>query len=58
MRANITVKLLNKYAACPKCGSDKIGKDQGSLVVKDKIFHRSCGCGWSITEKEEDHVNG
>lgn len=43
-----SVKLLKKYGTCPLCGSDRLGKGEGTLVVKDKLFSRTCKCGWSI----------
>lgn len=43
-----SITLLKKYGACPECGSDRLGKGEGTLVVKDKLFSRTCKCGWSI----------
>lgn len=58
MRAKIAVKLMKKYATCPTCGSDKIGPGKGSAAVKATEFRRSCACGFTIAEKEEDHIDG
>lgn len=56
MDAFETVELLDKYDQCPKCGNDRIGNGQGSLVIEDKTFFRSCKCGWSIKVNEEGEV--
>lgn len=55
MVINKSMKLLKEYGVCPNCGSSKIGKGQGTLLIKDKIFHRSCKCGWLIEIKEGDN---
>lgn len=50
-------KLLNKYAICPQCGSDHIRKTD-KIRIGDKTFHRSCGCGFSITVDAEGNKGG
>lgn len=58
MRINTTMELLKTYGKCPRCGNDKLGKNQGSLGVKDKIFIRECNCGYKIkiTTDEDGNV--
>lgn len=53
MNAHKSVVLMRKYSNCKECGSDKIGNDEGTLIIEDNIFRRSCKCGWS-TELDED----
>lgn len=57
MKAKIVAKLMEKYVTCPKCGNDKLGPDKGGVAIKNKSFHRSCACGWSVEIKEEDVKN-
>lgn len=52
MRSSIVIELMKKYAECPVCGSNRIGK--GALVVKHKTFHRKCSCGWTVEVKDND----
>lgn len=42
--------LTKKYNSCPECGSDKVGgvPSQGTLIIKDEVFIRSCKCGWHV----------
>lgn len=47
-------KLLNKYAVCPKCGCDTLGNGDGTLVVEDTTFERTCKCGFSVKVNEEE----
>ena len=54
MNAAKTMKLLRKYAKCPKCGSELLGNGKGSLEVTDDTFKRTCKCGWNIKVNQED----
>lgn len=49
MNFNDSVELMKKYNTCPKCGNDKIGNGQGTLIIENNVFERSCNCGWSVT---------
>ncbi|HZG81592.1 MAG TPA: DUF3797 domain-containing protein, partial [Brevibacillus sp.] len=46
MNAYRSVQLMRKYANCKKCGNDKVGDGEGTLIIEDNIFKRSCKCGW------------
>lgn len=48
-----SVQLIRKYAECPKCGNDKVGNGEGTLIIEDDTFTRTCKCGWSIEVKED-----
>ncbi|MEH7116137.1 DUF3797 domain-containing protein [Neobacillus vireti] len=48
MDALKAVELLNKFNNCPKCGSEKVGDQEGSVEIHDDKFKRTCKCGWSI----------
>lgn len=48
MNMRDALELTNKYAACPECGNDKVGGEQGTLIIDNNIFIRTCNCGWSI----------
>lgn len=45
MNIRNTVRLTEKYAHCLKCGSEKIGNGEGTLIVEENVFIRTCKCG-------------
>jgi Zn ribbon nucleic-acid-binding protein len=45
--ANDALKLMKKHAKCPDCGSEFISNGEGSLVIENDIFIRTCKCGYS-----------
>lgn len=46
------VELVRKYSKCQNCGSEHIGNGEGTLVVTDDTFIRTCKCGWKIKIKK------
>ena len=42
------VELMEKYAVCPKCGSDRLGNGAGTLEIEGDLFRRTCTCGWKV----------
>ena len=54
MNVKDSAKLMQIYAACPKCGCDAIGNGKGTLEVDTSIgyFKRTCHCGWFVEVKE------
>jgi hypothetical protein len=48
MNLNDSMELMKKYSTCPQCGNDKIGNGQGTLIIEDNVFERSCNCGWKV----------
>ena len=48
------MKLMDKYAECPKCGNECIGNGQGGLIVDEDTFKRWCKCGFEITVSEKN----
>ncbi|PLS18966.1 hypothetical protein CVD28_00770 [Bacillus sp. M6-12] len=40
---------------CPKCGSDDVSEDNGTMEVKDNLVKRTCKCGFHL---EYDMNNG
>lgn len=53
MEAFKVVKLINKYGNCPVCDNDKVGNGEGTLIVEDNVFTRTCKCGFKIIVNEE-----
>ncbi|EDS77272.1 MULTISPECIES: DUF3797 domain-containing protein [Clostridium] len=53
MEAFKVVSLINKYGNCPVCGNDKVGNGEGTLVVEEDTFKRTCKCGFEIILNEE-----
>jgi iron(III) transport system ATP-binding protein len=51
-----SLKLMKKYSNCPDCGNNLLGKGEGSLVIEDETFTRTCKCGFSVTTDEEGVV--
>ncbi|MBP1040394.1 DUF3797 domain-containing protein [Vagococcus sp. BWB3-3] len=43
---------MRKYNDCPACGNNRVGNGEGSLIVEDDVFKRTCKCGWSIIVDE------
>lgn len=43
-----SLRLIKQYGNCPECGNDRVGNGEGTLVIKAKLFSRTCKCGWSI----------
>lgn len=54
MNITIASKLMELYAACPKCGCEVIGNGKGLLECDTAagFFKRSCGCGWHVEVTE------
>ena len=53
MNAMKVVKLIERYANCPRCGHDKISVTGGIEVTVGK-FIRHCRCGHWISVTEVD----
>lgn len=49
-----SAKLMEIYAACPKCGCEVIGNGKGTLECDTSIgyFRRTCACGWCVEVRE------
>lgn len=41
-------ELMDKYGACPDCGNDLLGENQGGIVVEEDTFRRFCKCGFDL----------
>lgn len=52
MKVTKAVEFMKKYTNCPECGNHFIGNGQGTCVVDDDSFTRTCKCGWSIVVKD------
>ncbi|WP_240036602.1 DUF3797 domain-containing protein [Paenibacillus amylolyticus] len=52
MNLSDSLVLMEKYAQCPKCKSDKVGNGAGTLEVEDDTFKRTCKCGWAVLVKK------
>lgn len=51
-----SAKLMDLYAACPKCGCEVVGNGKGTMECDTKAgyFKRTCACGWSVELQEKD----
>lgn len=43
-------ELMERYAACPKCGCEEIGNGKGTVECDTSkgYFKRTCHCGWEV----------
>lgn len=50
MNIHESTRLMRKYNNCLECGSDRVGgtPSQGTLIIENEIFTRTCICGWSV----------
>lgn len=60
MKSTKAIELMERYARCENCGSDRIGNGAGGLLIIDNTFTRTCECGWNIqiTGVDTDETNG
>lgn len=54
MKLSKALELMKKHVKCPECGNSMLGENQGSLVIEDDFFKRTCKCGFEVVEKVED----
>ena len=54
MEIERTLKLLDIYGTCPKCGKEVIESGKDVLRITDSTFHRFCNCGFSVNIVEND----
>ncbi|MGE6347876.1 DUF3797 domain-containing protein [Bacillus mycoides] len=40
------LRLTREHAECPDCGNDMLGNGEGTLIIEDNTFERTCKCGW------------
>ncbi|OIJ17079.1 hypothetical protein BKP37_00630 [Anaerobacillus alkalilacustris] len=50
MNLDTSLELMKKYTNCPDCGSSAVGNGEGTLIIEDNVFERSCKCGWKVLE--------
>lgn len=55
MNISKSMNLIKKYENCPKCGNDKLGKNQGGLILEENTLTRFCKCGFDKTVDENDN---
>lgn len=56
MEIEKVTKLLNQYKECPDCGNKYVGNGQGTLIVDDDTFYRSCKCGFQVKTRDDGGV--
>lgn len=56
MIVEAVLKLMKKYGKCPKCGNETLRNGQGTLIIEDKTFTRTCNCGFIVTVNENDEI--
>ncbi|MNH83826.1 hypothetical protein D3C73_362310 [compost metagenome] len=56
MKLTCVMELMTKHATCPKCGNQYVRNGEGTLIVEDDMFIRTCKCGWSVKETEGGEV--
>lgn len=58
MKINRTLELLKQYGHCPCCGNHYVGGGEGTLVIDERTFTRTCKCGFSVTVEEGTNDDG
>lgn len=48
MNINDFSRVAKEVNNCPNCKSDRIGGEEGTLLVDENIFTRTCKCGFSF----------
>lgn len=50
-----SLKLMEKYAACQRCGCAVVGNGKGTLECDTAkgYFKRECHCGWKVEVRED-----
>lgn len=57
MKFSVLSRIMPKYVSCPICGNDRIGNENGKLIIEEEYFYRECSCGWNITIDKEGNVS-
>ena len=54
MNIKDSIKLMELYAVCPRCGCEVIGNGKGTLECDTAAgsFRRTCSCGWYVEVQE------
>lgn len=54
MNIKDSIRLMELYAVCPRCGCDVIGNGKGTLECDTAAgsFRRTCSCGWYVEVQE------
>lgn len=55
MNMRESLKIMDKYSSCPKCGNEYITNGQGGIIVDENSFTRWCKCGYKIVIKQEEY---
>ncbi|NBI30971.1 DUF3797 domain-containing protein [Chengkuizengella marina] len=42
------MELIKQYEVCEQCGSRYVANGAGTLFIDEKVFKRTCKCGWSV----------
>lgn len=50
----ISMALMKAYEKCLKCKNGYVGKGQGTLLVDDWEFIRTCKCGFEVRVNIEE----
>lgn len=49
MEIRLSMAMQRAYETCPDCKSGYIGNGQGTLMIDDNKFVRTCKCGYGVT---------
>lgn len=49
MTTKMLIDLTKLVQKCPKCKSEKLDGDHGSLEISETLIKRTCACGYEIT---------
>lgn len=56
MDIKTVARIMDKYIECPICGNDKLGENNGGLIIEEDTFERNCRCGFRIIIDSNENV--
>ena len=56
MDIKTVTRIMDKYIECPICSNDKLGKNNGGLIIEENTFERNCRCGFRIIIDSDENV--
>lgn len=49
MTSKLLLDMSKLFQKCPKCKSEKLDGESGSLEISSDLIKRTCACGYELT---------
>lgn len=49
MTSKLLLDMSKLFQKCPKCKSEKLDGESGSLEISSSVIKRTCACGYELT---------